>query len=230
MQPDQPIKSDIFRIYIEGDGKAWMRSGRPSPDPTPVNRLVHQLMLQDPKPEIAYLARPCQFSMEKGCTPHTWTFGRYSNSVANSMNDAISSLKHQYKFKTLELVGYSGGATIALLIAARRDDVISVRTIAGNLDPAFTNHFHRVSPMPDALNPIRHINELKQVPQIHFYGKKDSVITGDVSRHYVSRFPEPHCIKTMAIEGANHHDGWTTEWAELLEKEIPCHTKKAHIK
>ena len=229
MQPSHDKSSDILRIYIEGDGKAWMRSGRPSSNPTPTNRLVHKIMAEDEKRDIAYLARPCQFIMQPDCSPYIWTFGRYDQKVINSMNEAVTKLKQQYNFKQLELIGYSGGATIALIIAASRDDVISVRTIAGNLDPEFTNNFHKVSPMPTAINPVSFANNLKRVPQIHFYGEKDSIIPKEVSDHYLKFFAHPTCIQTVAVEKASHHDGWTEKWAELLKKEAQCKTQKAHI-
>ena len=229
MQPGFDKSSDILRIYIEGDGKAWMRSGRPSSNPTPVNRLVHKIMTEDEKRDIAYLARPCQFIMQPDCSSYIWTFGRYDQKVIDSINEAITKLKQQYDFKQLELIGYSGGATIALIIAAKRNDVISVRTVAGNLDPEFTNNFHKVSPMPTALNPVSFANNLKQVPQIHFYGENDLIIPKGISDHYLKYFVDSTCIQTVLVEKASHHDGWAEKWAGLLTKEAQCKTKKAHI-
>ncbi|MGI9277800.1 MAG: alpha/beta fold hydrolase [Endozoicomonas sp.] len=222
-QPGHHGLSKTLRVYIEGDGRAWSRKGRPSSDPTPRNRLVHNLMLSDPKPDIAYLARPCQFQQDPHCNTETWTFGRYDNSVIQSMSRALDTLKQSGEYQQLELVGYSGGATIALLLAARRNDILSIRTIAGNLDPAFTNRYHRVSPMPSAMNPVHFTDRLQKVPQLHFYGTDDEVIPAAVSRHYLSLFRNRSCIQLEPVVGASHGEGWAEGWGQLLSRTVSCY-------
>ena len=221
-QPRHPGVSDTLRVYIEGDGRAWRRKGRPSSDPTPLNRLVHNLMLNDPKPDIAYLARPCQFEQDPLCNTEVWTFGRYDNAIVQSMNSALNTLKQSGDYQKMELVGYSGGATIALLLAARRNDILSIRTIAGNLDPSFTNHYHHVSPMPSAMNPVHYTDKLKMVPQLHLYGTDDAVIPAAVARHYLSQFNDRSCIQLESVAGASHGEGWTDGWKQLLSRTVSC--------
>ena len=223
--PSHLPKSKVLRVYIEGDGRAWAKKGKPSTDPTPRGRLVHSLMLQDPKADIAYLARPCQFVSSTNCTSSTWTFGRYDSSVVQSMNTALDKLKSLGHYQQLELVGYSGGATIALLLAARRTDVQSVRTVAGNLAPFYTNSFHRVSPMPTALTPLDYKAQLQDVPQKHYYGSKDKLIPQDISRHYMNQFIKTSCITSQRIEGANHHKGWIQNWTKLLAQDVQCRSR-----
>ncbi len=147
--PEETL-SRTLRIYIEGDGRAWLRSNRPSMDPTPVNRLVHHLMLKDKSPDLAYIAQPCQYVMNDSCNRQVWTFNRYSQKVINTMNSVVTSMKESGQYKELELVGYSGGGALALLIAAQRNDVTNVRTVAGNLSHEFLNRHHGVSEMPAA--------------------------------------------------------------------------------
>lgn len=213
--------SNQLRIYIEGDGRAWLRSGRASFDPTPVNRLVHHLMMKDSFPDIAYLSQPCQYEMNTACNKNVWTFERYSQKVIEAMNHAISEIKEKGGYKTLGLVGYSGGGAIALLLAATRDDVISVRTIAGNLDPHFTNRLHAVSAMPLALNPADYKKKLVDVPQVHFVGTNDSVIPEEVSRHYVNTVKDTSCVTIRSVE-ADHQQGWVSEWSRLLAIQPKC--------
>lgn len=226
LAPLRPVNTKMLRVYIEGDGKAWMRSGSPSPDPTPINRLVHKIMLEDSHKDIAYLARPCQFISSSECSPYTWTFGRYDQKALEAMDTALTKVKQRGNYEQVELIGYSGGATIALLLASKRHDVINVRTIAGNLDPKFTNSFHKVSPMPTALNPTDHLDRLSKVPQIHFYGSKDFVIPQAISSHYKKRFNDSSCLQVRPVSGANHHSGWTEYWQDLLKEKPEC--KKAH--
>ncbi|USE33796.1 alpha/beta fold hydrolase [Endozoicomonas sp. SCSIO W0465] len=210
-----------LRIYIEGDGRGWLRSGRASYDPTPLNRLVHHLMMHDLSPDIAYVSQPCQYKMGAACNRNVWTFGRYSQKVVDSMNAVVSDIKAKGGYKTLELVGYSGGGTVALLMAATRDDVISVRTIAGNLAPHFTNQLHTASAMPLALNPSDFRAKLMSVPQIHFVGTNDSVIPETVSRHYANTIADTSCVTISSIE-ADHQKGWINYWPQLLAVEPRC--------
>ncbi|WP_175404489.1 alpha/beta fold hydrolase [Endozoicomonas atrinae] len=218
--PENPSGSQL-RIYIEGDGRAWLRSGRASFDPTPVNRLVHHLMMKDPFSDIAYLSQPCQYEMNSTCIKNVWTFERYSQKVIETMNHVVSEIKESGGYKTLELVGYSGGGAIAMLLAAKRDDVISIRTVAGNLAPHYTNQLHAVSEMPLALNPADYQEKLVDIPQVHFVGAHDSVIPEAVSRHYENAIEDTSCVTIKSIE-ADHQQGWINSWSQLLAVQPKC--------
>lgn len=58
------------------------------------------------------------------------------------MNDALNHFVKQYPGVKHELIGYSGGGNIAAILAERRADVRSLRTVAGNLDVAYVNATH----------------------------------------------------------------------------------------
>lgn len=219
--PKQP-GTEKLRVYIEGDGKAWLKRGVPSSNPTPINRLVHSLMLADPYSDIAYLGRPCQYIMTRICNKSVWTFGRYDSVSLASINEALDYLKKKGGYKKLELVGYSGGATLALLSASQRDDVTSIRTVAGNLDPFFTNQFHKVSPMPSALNPLEVQNQLNNIPQLHFYGSKDPIIPYQISEHYRESLSSSQCVSIIRVDGATHNMGWSSDWRRLIAISPAC--------
>lgn len=219
--PTKPIPNKTIRIYIEGDGKAWIRKGRPSFDPTPENRLVHHVMQEDQQIDTAYLGRPCQYMQTSECRTRIWTFERYSKPIVELMNHSVDQIKKHGHYQKVELVGYSGGATIALLLASQRNDVVSVRTIAGNLDPAFTNTFHGVSEMPNAMNPLDYKEALSHIPQIHFYGSDDRIIPEQISRQYLSGMNTSKCI-TIKPVAATHHSGWAEHWRELLKIKPEC--------
>ncbi len=224
--PQADKQSDTLRIYIEGDGRAWLSRGRASLDPTPENRLVHRLMLQDSKADIAYLARPCQFNNHSSCSQELWTFKRYDPDTLNLINEGIRFIKNNGAYQSLELVGYSGGATIALLLASQRDDVTSVRTLAGNLDPEFTNRLHRVSSMPSALNPTSFSKQLTEIPQLHFIGAEDRVIPAVVFQKYRGYFKQVNCLNKHVVDGATHSRGWQAHWKKLLQIQPGCFNKK----
>ena len=215
-------QSTILRVYIEGDGKAWASRRRPSLDPTPHNLMLSELMRQDTYSDRAYLARPCQFVWGEHCKIPVWTSLRYSQPMVDTLNDALDQLKTKGPYQNIELIGFSGGGTLALLLAARRDDVLSVRTIAGNLDPAFVNAFHKVSPMPDSLNPVDFSRQLATIPQLHFIGGKDRVITPAVYDHYASFFHPKNCLSRYMNTNAGHNNGWESNWSELLRIPVQC--------
>ncbi|WP_419834710.1 alpha/beta fold hydrolase [Endozoicomonas atrinae] len=218
--PDK-IVSSTLRIYIEGDGRAWLRSNRPSMDPTPVNRLVHHLMLKDKSPDLAYIAQPCQYVMNEQCSRDVWTFKRYSPKVLEAVNTAVTSLKMSGQYERLELVGYSGGGALALLIAAQRNDVTSIRTVAGNLSPEFLNRYHGVSEMPSALDPAAFSAQLSSIAQVHYFGTRDSIVPRQVSQHYHKAFEDTACINIEEVD-AGHQSGWIEKWAFLLERPLVC--------
>ena len=221
--PPKQSTNKTIRIYIEGDGKAWIRKGRPSSDPTPENRLVHYLMKEDRQTDIAYLGRPCQYIQTSECHSKIWTFERYSKSIIALMSYSVDKIKQHGSYQQVELVGYSGGATIALLLAAQRDDIISIRTVAGNLAPAFTNNLHGVTEMLSAMNPLDFRKALSHIPQIHFYGTSDSVIPDKISHHYFSQMNNSECITIKPVP-ASHHSGWAERWQELLKAPPECKT------
>ncbi len=63
------------------------------------------------------------------------------------MNVAIDKLKQKYNSEKLQLIGYSGGGAVVTLVASQRSDVISLVTIAGNLDHQTWTKHHKVSPL-----------------------------------------------------------------------------------
>lgn len=141
-----PVHS--LRVYIEGDGFAWKSRTTPSDNPTPRNPTGLMLAAADKQTNVFYLARPCQFigpPLPANCQVNVWTQDRFSPAVIDAMNEALSQMVLRYPGVKLDLVGYSGGGNIAALLAERRDDVRSLRTVAGNLDVAYVNAVHHVT-------------------------------------------------------------------------------------
>lgn len=212
----------VLRVYIEGDGRAWLTRGRLSPDPTPSNSLVPALLEADPAPDKAYLARPCQYLRKEGCNPVYWSDRRFSPEVVASMDEALNQLKRAGGYQALELVGYSGGGTMAALLAARRSDVLFLRTIAGNLDHGWLNRHHRLSPLAGSLNPPDFAARLASVPQRHFFGAADRLVPPEVYQAYRGVFRDTGCLAVTVIPGADHVSGWRENWPELLALAPGC--------
>lgn len=105
-----------YRIYIEGDGYAFNANGQPSRNPTPHGELVRELSFNDTALNVIYLARPCQFVKENACRVEYWTTKRFAPEVIEAEYEAIKKIVGN---KNITLIGFSGGAQIAGLLAVK---------------------------------------------------------------------------------------------------------------
>ena len=210
--PKRVVRGVTLRVFIEGDGDAWLTKHKPSEDPTPQNPVALKMALNDTYEPRAYLARPCQFEARSDpmCRQSYWTSGRYSMTVLQAMSAAVDQLKQGVGAAKLELVGYSGGATIALLLAAMRDDVELVVTAAGNLSvKAWTDH-HGVTPLYLSLDPVNYVDALRHIPQVHYVGSKDTIVPPYLSQDFRQLFGTNAFIQVRVQPGFTHFCCWET--------------------
>jgi pimeloyl-ACP methyl ester carboxylesterase len=209
----------VLVIYIEGDGRAWKTASLPSDNPTPTNPVALRLAIQDPRPAVAYLARPCQFTTlpSRGCSEKLWTNARFSTAVIENMNEAVEKLKRQYGASELMLIGYSGGGAIATLIAAKRTDIKSIITVAGNLDTDTWVKLYRLEPLSESVNPASVARSIRNIPQIHYVGGKDDVIPRAISQSFLQKMGGPNKAKVIELPNYGHVCCWTERWSELLK-------------
>ncbi|PKO43903.1 MAG: alpha/beta hydrolase [Betaproteobacteria bacterium HGW-Betaproteobacteria-22] len=216
--PQTLKKTETLNVYIEGDGLAWVSSSTPSFDPTPINPLALKLAMLDTGASV-YLARPCQFTgaeQQHGCAQKYWTSHRFSPEVIGASNDAVSQLKLRFSANKVRLIGYSGGGAVAALIAARRDDVTKLITIAGNLDhQAWTAH-HSISPLSNSLNPADYREALAGVRQVHFVGEDDKVIPPFIANNFVASLPKTSDASVIVVPKQSHSCCWENRWSVLL--------------
>lgn len=216
-----PVNS--LRVYIEGDGFAWKSRTQPSNNPTPHNPVALKLAASDKNTNVLYLARPCQYlpsPLPSPCQVNWWTNDRFAPAVIDAMNDALDRVVQRYPGVKLDLVGYSGGGNIAALLAERRSDVRTLRTVAGNLDVAFVNSQHKVSVMPNALSAIDRASTLRLLPQTHFSGDEDKTVPPAVA----ARFQQAvggSCVRVEPVAGMAHGSDWAAAWPRLLAMGVP---------
>lgn len=210
-------------VYLEGDGLAWLTATRPSPDPTPLVPMALLLAQADPGP-AAVLARPCQYArLAAGvCDSRYWTSHRFAPEVIAAVNLAISKLKEMSGADGLRLVGYSGGAAVAALVAAGREDVRELITVAGNLDHAAWTRLHRLSPLHGSLNPLDAAPALARLPQRHFVGSRDAIVPARIARSFLAGQGRGGCASLQVVPGAEHSLGWPERWPALLRSPVPC--------
>lgn len=169
-----------------------------------------------------YLARPCQFQQTAACHAGLWTSRRYGPEVVHSLDQALSLLKARYGNREFELIGYSGGATLALLLATRRDDVAHVQTLAGNLSPRRWVALQQLSPLTGSLEPLDQRERLARVPQRHLIGADDMLITPDLLAHYRQSLEPATCLESAVLSGVEHAKGWTEAWANWRSRPLSC--------
>jgi pimeloyl-ACP methyl ester carboxylesterase len=231
-QPDFTLASYIrirqtgapLRIYIEGDGLAWITRTMPSGDPTPLEATGLRLAMRDDTDNVAYLGRPCQYfrAESPACSPDYWTGKRFSMEVVMAMNDAIDALLASTGTQGVELIGYSGGGAVAVLIASIRRDVMGIVTIAGNLDTEAVNRMHHVSPMPDSLNPVDQANAVSSIPQRHYTGLKDAIVPPAIADRFAAALGRGCAGLVTRVADASHDRGWVERWPDMYTPPQTC--------
>jgi len=219
-RPNQKVTSDVLNIYIEGDGFAWSSRTTPSLDPTPKNPIALKLALAANQGNSIYLARPCQYiPTQPLCTNQYWTSSRYANEVVDAMNQAIDKIVQATKVRHINLIGFSGGGTIAALIALRRNDVNKITTISANLDHTAWSKYHKVSPLTGSLNPANYIKQLSTIEQHHFVGANDKNTPPVLLQDFYNKFDHlKHAVHIYTIANFTHNCCWEDEWPALVQK------------
>ncbi len=209
--------SSIVHVYIEGDGYAWRSRRSLSEDPTPQDPVSLRLAIADPADNVIYLARPCMYQPAGHCDSKWWSSHRYSQTVVENMSQAIDLLLSPRTSTSLRLTGYSGGGTLAALLAARRDDVKELVTVAANLDHRSWTSLHGVSELSESLNPVDDVQSLSKIPQIHYAGADDKTVPEEVQQAYMRRLADGAPARLKIMPGFDHDCCWVEAWPRLLQ-------------
>ncbi|MGR9051879.1 MAG: alpha/beta fold hydrolase [Gammaproteobacteria bacterium] len=202
-------------MYLDGDGSPWSHRRWLNEDPTSRNPLILELMHLDPNPSLL-LGRPCYHGLSKipPCTYKYWTSQRYSEEVVASMTRALQIWLKKHTFNEIVLIGFSGGGTLAVLMAPRFDNVRTVVTVAANLDVEAWSRYHGYSPLTDSLNPAE-LPPLKNIKQIHIAGLDDEVVPAEIIKAYANKQTD---AAYWPFEGYSHKCCWAKAWKAILTK------------
>jgi dienelactone hydrolase len=212
-----PDASAALYVYIEGDGSPWLQAGtRVAADPTPHRPLALELAAATPH-HVLYLGRPCYFGTrpEVMCTPDLWTSGRYSPDVVASLVAAVRRFVAAEGNPPLILIGYSGGGTLAVLMAAQLPAVRAVITIAANLDVDAWARWHRYSPLSASVNPVAQPPLSDVIGQWHLVGGKDHNVPEAVNRRY---FDALRPDQVWRYPDFDHACCWAEHWSSILAR------------
>lgn len=219
--PDTPPSK--IHVYIEGDGNSWKTKYMLSDNPTPKRPLALSLALLDPHPHVIYLARPCQYtphSQDKLCHPKFWSSHRYAKEVIQAENEVLDQIKAKFKNKQFVLVGFSGGASVAALLASERQDIATLITVAGDLNHVELNKYHHTSPLKGSLNPTDVAYKLKNLPQHHWSGEKDPIVPPFIATNFFKSINNPTTTHIHLLKNADHHKEWEKNWRSILQQSL----------
>lgn len=191
-----------FHIYIEGDGHSFTASGKVSSNPTPHDTTMRQLAFNDSAPNVVYLARPCQYIMNSNCQKKYWSTARFAPEIINSEYLALKSIAAN---RPITLVGFSGGAQIAGLLAVLHNDlsISKVITIAGNLDHPTWTQYHKVPALTQSLDLNKFKDKFASIPQHHFIGTDDNIVPPEITRNFIGKD-----ILITTFSDTSHNRGW----------------------
>jgi pimeloyl-ACP methyl ester carboxylesterase len=194
-------------VVIEGDGRAWLNMREPSMDPTPVDPVGWRLAKDVSQKTVLYLARPCQYlnSAElDACSVTDWTDGRFAEKWVQRLNAAVDQAKRMSSARQIVLAGYSGGGVMAALVAARRDDVALLMTVASPLDHAAWTTHHKVTPLHASLSVVAVQQKLARLPQLHVVGADDKVVPPFLMQDFLRRYPSDTPAELVTLPGIDH--------------------------
>lgn len=204
-----------LRIYVEGDGSPWIVNTRISVDPTPSNPVLLRLM-HDASHAAIYLGRPCYFgsATDKNCSNRFWTLERYDDAVVSSMCTAANALIDESNAKTVQLIGYSGGGAIVIGMIGCTKRLVSITTIAGNLDPKRWASHHGYSPLNEIPASDPSVSQSKNIRETHWQCANDQNVPPFLTDTYFAAHPG---ADRQIVSGCSHASGWERYWSEIVE-------------
>ena len=205
-------------VYIEGDGTPWIDEALPSADPTPRVPIALPAMIARQEPALL-VGRPCYHGLAtaRPCAPIWWTHRRFAPEVVDSMVAALQHAleKRGWQDRTVNLIGFSGGGTLAVLMAAPllgKQRMCAVVTMASPLDVDEWARSRGYSPMEGSLDPALEPPLDRRIRQLHLRGANDRIVSSDNGAEFRRRNPD---ARFATIQNLAHGTEWIEAWVEL---------------
>jgi pimeloyl-ACP methyl ester carboxylesterase len=210
-------RGSVLYVFIDGDGSPWSdNGGEPARDPTPRRPLALELAVRTPR-SVMYLGRPCYFlaRSDSACRPSVWTSERYSAGVVESLVAVVNRFVQDSDYRSAILIGYSGGGTLAVLMAPHIPSTAALVTIGANLDVAAWSSWHGYVPLEGSLNPAAQAPLKPNIRQWHLVGGRDLIAPESVSRRYLDTLRQD---QTWRFPAFDHACCWVEQWPNILAR------------
>ena len=133
--------------------------------------------------------------------------------MIDAMAQALKRIASEQGYAHVVLIGYSGGGTLAMLLAEQVPNVVAVVTIAGNLDPDEWARHHDYSPLWTSLNPSSRTPLPPAIFQLHVAAENDGIVPAEMVLRAAAHQHDP---EIMLVPGADHACCWLEMWPSVL--------------
>ena len=212
------LKNDRVWVFIESDGAAFGTWPTRKPAMPSVKRSVALgLTLQQTGGDVIYVARPCQFLLGETASaecnnPDLWTTQRFSHE-AIELIEAVIKRSLGDKKRPVTLVGHSGGGTIALAIAQRKQfPVACVITLGSPIDLKSWYGLSGAVPPATAVDPANAISVGQIPPSIFMSGEHDQLVPPSAIGRWadvIRASSHLHHIRINSTHGTGWHNALT---------------------
>lgn len=178
-------------VVFESDGAPWRASGylppaNPSPG-RPVGAEIAIALAKRFSGPVVYLGRHCQFIapgeavFTRRCgSVRLWTHARFAPEVVSDLKQWLHELVAEnsgLRGRPWLLTGFSGGGTLAALLATELPHTVCLVTFAAPLDLRRWASLQRLSPLFESLDPADSRHALAQLPALTFWlGSQDRLV------------------------------------------------------
>ena len=187
---------ETLRFYIEGNGT-----------PNPQKAIALSLAKEDDFDNIVVLTRPCQYIDNPICQNKSiWEEERYHPEILKEMQELTKYFIKKHQAKDIEFVAYDDAAPIAFNIAQRIGGTKKIVTIAGVLDVDSHAKQNKLTKFKNANEVQNNHHFMATIPQIHYIGSKDEVVTRTMTERTIAKLNKPQNITVKVVHGFDHDD------------------------
>jgi len=195
--------------------------------------------------DIVILERPCYAVTSKqdpNCLDLKWTMqDRMSADIIAAMSQAIDAVKTRRGKSDVHLLGVSAGGSIAILVAAERSDISSIKTLNAPFDfPLVDAQQKRVMAAITAasgirstakdgeshmcsspcVDPILRVREVRSIPQVHYFGSLDVMVPPANAEAYRRRLSS-NCARFIQVAMSHDDEQAVKLWRRGIDDDPP---------
>ncbi|ABK42935.1 hypothetical protein Mmc1_0409 [Magnetococcus marinus MC-1] len=222
----------VLHLYVESSGFVQQGGGQLSQDPTPHHPMAFYLAAVDPHPNVAYLARPCQYVLEnpqqrRNCAPRYWSSHALDDVVMADLLRATDWLQHAAGATQIHLIGVGSGASAAAWLSAKRPAVTRFLSVDGIFTPQAAPPLELPPPseLPPSLSTMEAFNLLAQqlasVPQRHYITGLDHTLSSNHIQPFIITMGR-HACAHVALHRYADLNQLLKHWPSLLTEPLHC--------